>query len=148
MVQQLTKHFELYRNRENKPECVVFASSAKDVSTAFIELKNFPDVKFSVKSGGHDPNLGHSSVKNGVLISLNKMKGATYDSTTKLAKVLPGGEWINPISDLAKHDVTVVGGRLGPVGVGGLISGGGLSFLSAQHGLVCDVSFIISLIRY
>lgn len=34
--------------------------------------------------------------------------------------------------------MAVVGGRLGIIGVGGYLTGGGLSFLSAQYGLGAD----------
>ncbi|KAM0232511.1 hypothetical protein ACHAP5_010683 [Fusarium lateritium] len=113
--------------REIKPACVVTAKSSSDVSTAVTILNKYPDVKFAAKSGGHDPNAGHATVKDGVLISLNEMVGATYDSDKKVAYVKPGGEWNDVISALDKHGVAVVGGRLG-----------GISFLSAQYGLAAD----------
>ncbi|KAF4455710.1 hypothetical protein F53441_2027 [Fusarium austroafricanum] len=124
--------------REIKPACVVTAKSAKDVSTAVTILNKYPDVKFAAKSGGHDPNPTHATAGNGVLISLNEMVGATYDSEKKVAYVKPGGEWNDVISALNKDGVAVVGGRLGLVGVGGLLTQGGISFLSAQYGLAAD----------
>ena len=39
---------------------------------------------------------------------------------------------------LDPYNVTVVGGRVMDVGVGGLILGGGLSYLSDLYGLACD----------
>ncbi|KAH7320084.1 hypothetical protein B0I35DRAFT_451019 [Stachybotrys elegans] len=124
--------------REIKPACVVFPNSAEDVATAVTILSTYPSVNFTVKSGGHDPNSGHASVNRGVLISMAELTGATYDSETGLAKVLPGGEWNDVISDLSEYGVTVAGGRLGIVGVGGLLLQGGISFLSAQYGLAAD----------
>lgn len=96
-----------------KPACVVIAESALDVSSAVKILKNYPAVKFTAKSGGHDPNAGHATVADGVLISLTEMKGATYNRSKNLAYVRPGGEWNDVISALQKEGVTVVGGRLG-----------------------------------
>jgi FAD/FMN-containing dehydrogenase len=101
------------RLRESNPACVVFPQSAEDVAAAVTVLNQHPGVNFTVKSGGHDPNPGHASVDGGVLISMAELTGATYDSETGLAKVLPGGEWNDVIGDLDKHDVTVTGGRLG-----------------------------------
>ncbi|KAF4333310.1 6-hydroxy-d-nicotine oxidase [Fusarium beomiforme] len=121
--------------REIKPACVVTAKSAKDVSTAVTILNKYPDVKFAAKSGGHDPNPGHATAGDGVLISLNEMVGATYDSDKKVAYVQPGGEWNDVISQLNKEGVTIAGGL---VGVGGLLTQGGISFLSAQYGLAAD----------
>jgi hypothetical protein len=99
--------------REIKPACVVTAKSSSDVSTAVTILNKYPDVKFAAKSGGHDPNPTHATVRDGVLISLNEMVGATYDSGKKVAYVKPGGEWNDVISALDKHGVAIVGGRLG-----------------------------------
>ncbi|KAK7224543.1 hypothetical protein V2G26_012546 [Clonostachys chloroleuca] len=124
--------------RELKPACVILPESAEEVSKAVTVLNKYPDVKFTAKSGGHDPNAGHATVQDGVLISLEKMSGATYDSATNLASVKPGGEWNDVISSLNEHGVTAVGGRLGIVGVGGFLVQGGISFLSAQHGLAAD----------
>lgn len=66
------------------------------------------------------------------------MKGATYDSEKDLAYILPGDKWKDVIPPLASFKKTVVGGRLDIVGVGGYLTGGGLSFLSAQYGMAAD----------
>lgn len=132
--------------REIKPACVISAKSAEDVSTAVTILNNYPDVKFAAKSGGHDPNPNHATAGDGVLISLSEMVGATYDAEKKIAYVKPGGEWNDVISQLNKDGVTIAGGRLGLVGVGGLLTQGGISFLSAQYGLAADVCFSIHII--
>lgn len=124
--------------REIKPACVISAKSAEDVSTAVTILNKYPDVKFAAKSGGHDPNPNHATAGDGVLISLSEMVGATYDAEKKIAYVKPGGEWNDVISQLNKDGVTIAGGRLGLVGVGGLLTQGGISFLSAQYGLAAD----------
>ncbi|KAJ4177631.1 hypothetical protein NW755_013744 [Fusarium falciforme] len=121
-----------------KSACIVVPQSAEHVSTAVKILNKYPDVKFAVKSGGHDPNAGHATVSNGVLISLAELKGATYDRDNGVAYVKPGGEWNDVISELNKEGIAVVGGRLGIVGVGGLLLQGGISFLSAQYGLAAD----------
>ncbi|KAJ3531910.1 hypothetical protein NM208_g372 [Fusarium decemcellulare] len=124
--------------RDIKPACVVVPESAEDVSCAVKILNKYPDVHFTAKSGGHDPNPGHATVKDGVLISFSEMVGATYDKSKNLAYVKPGGEWNDVISDLYEDGVTIVGGRLGLVGVGGFLLQGGISFLSSQYGLAAD----------
>lgn len=126
--------------RDLKPACVVFPQSTEDVSKAMVILNRYPDVFFTAKSGGHDPNPGHSTVKDGVLISMRDIAGAKYDATNDVAYVKPGGEWNDVIASLAEQNVTIVGGRLGIVGVGGFLLQGGISFLSAQYGLAADVS--------
>ncbi|KAK7997294.1 hypothetical protein PG989_005334 [Apiospora arundinis] len=123
-----------------RPACVVQPATASHVGTVIRVLshRNHTSVRFAVKSGGHDPNPGHASVDGGVLIALRHMEGTRYDAEKGVAYVKPGGEWNDVIGALEPHGVTVVGGRLGIVGVGGFLLQGGLSFLSAQHGLAAD----------
>jgi hypothetical protein len=106
------KDYWSYACTEAKPYCIVQATSAQHVSDAIKTLNKFPGAQFAVKSGGHDPNVGHSSINEGVLIALGKIKGATYDRARDVAIVKPGGKWATVIGDLAPSGVAVVGGRL------------------------------------
>ncbi|KAF2127968.1 FAD binding domain-containing protein [Dothidotthia symphoricarpi CBS 119687] len=124
--------------REIDPACIVQPTSAEDVSAVVKILLKYPTVKFATRSGGHDPNVGHSSVQDGVLIAMTDLAGATYDAAKKVAYVKPGGEWNDVIGALEPSGVTITGGRLGIVGVGGYLLQGGISFLSAQEGLAAD----------
>ncbi|EMR62515.1 putative fad dependent protein [Eutypa lata UCREL1] len=124
--------------RDVDPACIVLPTSAAQVSSVVQVLNRYPDVEFAVKSGGHDPNVGHATVQDGVLIAFHDLVGATYDAEANLAHVKPGGEWNDVIGDLEPSGVTIVGGRLGLVGVGGYLLQGGISFLSAQYGLAAD----------
>ena len=49
-----------------------------------------------------------------------------------------GNKWISVYHQLEQENLTVVGGRIGDVGVGGLTLGGGISFFSNMHGWTCD----------
>lgn len=142
--------------RSIHPACIVQPTSADDVAAVVKVLNKYPTVKFATRSGGHDPNVGHATVEDGVQIVMTDLVGATYDADKDLAYVKPGGEWNDVIGDLASSGVAVVGGRLGKhkiiafvgvqttkyriglVGVGGLLLQGGISFLSAQEGLAAD----------
>lgn len=99
--------------RELKPACVIRPTTAAEAFTVVRILNQHPDVHFAVKSGGHSPNLGYASIDGGVLIALREIMGATYDETTGLASVKPGGTWNDVIKALELAGVTVVGGRLG-----------------------------------
>ena len=99
--------------RDLKPACLVLPKSAEEVAAAVRVLNDYPDVEFAVKSGGHDPNPGHASVADGVLISMKDLKGTTYDEDKGVAYVKPGGEWNDVIGALDPQGVAIVGGRLG-----------------------------------
>jgi FAD/FMN-containing dehydrogenase len=106
------KDYWSYACAETKPYCVVQPTTPEHVAAAVKVLNKFPEAQFAVKSGGHDPNVGHSSIHEGVLIALGKLKGATYDRARDVAYVKPGGKWATVIGDLAPSGVAVVGGRL------------------------------------
>lgn len=76
-------------------------------------LGPYSDVKFAVKSGGHNPNTGFSSVDSGVLITLSKMSTTALSKDRKTADLQPGARWQDVISFLDPYAVTVVGGRVG-----------------------------------
>jgi hypothetical protein len=61
-----------------------------------------------------------------------------------VAHVKPGGHWWDVYKALANTGWTVIGGRLGTIGVGGFLLQGGVSFLSGEHGLASDVSSLAS----
>lgn len=108
-----TKQYWSKAVRDLKPACVILPTTAAEVSKAIIILNKHPEINFVVKSGGHSPNPGHASTDGGVLISLRGMVGATYDKSTGLASVKPGGTWDDVVKALESEGVTVVGGRLG-----------------------------------
>jgi FAD/FMN-containing dehydrogenase len=126
--------------REATPACILLPTSAEDVSIAVKILRDAPAARWTIKSGGHDPNVGHSSLKDGIVIALGKMKGAEYVADKGVVQLKPGGPWVDAVKSLEPYNVTVASGRIGNVGIGGFLLGGGLSFLSAQYGMAGDVS--------
>lgn len=116
------------------PTCIVFPTETQQVSDIVRILNDYPDVGFAVKSGGHNSNTGLSSVQGGVLIALSEMAATTISDDLASADVQPGARWASVATTLDEYGKTVVGGRLGGVGVGGYLLGGGLSFLSTQYG--------------
>lgn len=99
--------------RDPRPACVVLPQSAGEVAAVVKVLNKYPGVQFAVKSGGHDPNVRHSSVQDGVLISTKDLNGVVYDAERQLAFVKPGGEWNDVSGPLDEQGVAIVGGRLG-----------------------------------
>lgn len=123
---------------ELKPACIVFPRSAEDVSSIVKILNTRSDVQFAVKSGGHSPNVGAASIKDGVLIALRHINGTILNKEKSLADIKPGGHWWDVMKALDGTGQMAVGGRLGVVGIGGYLTQGGVSFLSGQYGLGGD----------
>ncbi|CEH17212.1 fad binding domain-containing protein [Ceraceosorus bombacis] len=118
------------------PACVAYPQNAQEVSTVVKAIKA-NNLQFAVKAGGHQFN-NWSSSDGGVLIDLQRLTAKRFDDENKqVAYFEPGNRWRDVYSYFVPQGVTPVGGRLGGVG-SGLALGGGLSYLSAEHGLVCD----------
>ncbi|KAF7118015.1 hypothetical protein CNMCM5793_007384 [Aspergillus hiratsukae] len=116
-----------------QPECMVMPKNAQETS-AVITALGYTQDQFAVKSGGHSANLGFSSTHGGLLIVTKNLDQVVYDPSTQTAVIGPGQTWDEAQGKLEGTGRAVVGGRLGGVGVGGLLLGGGLSYLSAQYG--------------
>ncbi|KAL1961450.1 hypothetical protein VTO42DRAFT_178 [Malbranchea cinnamomea] len=116
-----------------RPRCILAPGSAEQVAEIVTALHETNDL-FAVKSGGHMPNNGFASIDGGILISTKNLDQAVYDSHTKTVIAGPGLEWQQLMEAIKDTGRTVVGGRMGEVGVGGYLLGGGLSFLSSQYG--------------
>jgi FAD/FMN-containing dehydrogenase len=79
--------------------------------------------RFAIKSGGHCPNVNFSSIANGPLISMSNFTEVTYDAKAGTVRVGAGNRWEDVQAALDPHNVAVVGGRVGHVGVGGYLLG-------------------------
>jgi FAD/FMN-containing dehydrogenase len=109
-----------------RPTCMMFPTSADEVADIVKSLHQTDDL-FAVKSGGHMPNNGFSSIQGGLLISTKKLNNiVAYDAESQTAKVGPGLTWAEAQKGLDGTGMSLVGGRLGGVGIGGYILGGKL----------------------
>lgn len=124
------------RNNLYAPACVIYPTTADEVSTALRAIKAAGS-RFAVKAGGHNPNNLFSSVDKGVLIDLEDMNQKSFDAASELITYGPGGTFGDIYKWAAQFGRTVVGARLGGVGTG-LGLGGGLSYLSNQYGMAVD----------
>ncbi|KAJ3550352.1 hypothetical protein NM208_g25 [Fusarium decemcellulare] len=120
------------------PSCIVQPKNAADVSKIVRILGANSTASFAIRSGGHSHWSGGSNVDDGVTIDLGLLKGTSYDSTTGLASILPGGRWADVFKVLETHGVAVPGGRDGNVGVAGFLTGGGNSYYTGRVGFGCD----------
>lgn len=94
--------------------------------------------KFAVKSGGHAAFSGASNIKDGLTIDLINLNKISLSADQKQTSVGAGNVWYDVFTYLTPKGLTVIGGRVSAIGVGGLTLGGGISFFSARYGWACD----------
>ncbi|KAI8933444.1 hypothetical protein NX059_010058 [Plenodomus lindquistii] len=119
------------------PHCVFQPSSTVEVSSLVLSSR-LTQCPFAVKGGGHAAFGGGSSIDGGITVSMEGMKQVQLSKDKKTVDVGPGNRWVDVYSQLDPLGVGVAGGRMGPVGVSGLLLGGGISFFANKLGCACD----------
>lgn len=71
----------------------------------------------------------------GILISSRNMRTLQLSDDRDTLTIGPGLRWSDVYTALDGTEVTVLGGRGSPIGVSGLLLGGGISFFSYEYGL-------------
>lgn len=116
-----------------KPSCIIFPTTVDEVA-AVVNILRDNDEDFAIKSGGHNPNKYYSSVEDGPVISTSKLDQVLLNQETGVLRAGPGQRLDSISAELDGTGWTFVGGRIGNTGIGGLILGGGLSYMSSQYG--------------
>lgn len=110
------------------PWCVVSPTTTVEVSrtVSALNLLRIFEIQcpFAIRSGGHTPWAGSSSIQDGVQIDLAAINQVTVASDQKTTSIGPGAKWLDVYIKLDALNLTVPGGRVATVGVGGLVTGG------------------------
>ncbi|KAH8704422.1 hypothetical protein GQ44DRAFT_664060 [Phaeosphaeriaceae sp. PMI808] len=120
------------------PSCIVQPKSAHDVSIALDILRASNRTRFAVKGGGHNANTGFNNIQNGVTIDMRSIKSVEISKGDEVIRVGAGALSQDAYDAAEKRNLTVLAGRIGVVGLGGFLTGGGISFYSPQFGWACD----------
>lgn len=125
------------------PSCIVQPRDVAEVSIALMLLTGGDGVNssvcpFAIKSGGHTPTPGANDINSGITMDLRNINETTLAADHKSAVIGTGSDWLSVYNKLNGSGVGVPGGRYGLVGVGGIVLGGGLSFVSPKVGWVTD----------
>jgi hypothetical protein len=122
---------------EVSPYCVFYPSSPPEVSVLVL-LSRLTQCPFAAKSGGHAAFSGSSNIEGGITVSLKNLNGIALSDDHKTAHIQPGNTWNRIYTELQQYDLAAIGGRVAPIGIGGLTTGGGISFFSNIYGYACD----------
>ena len=72
------------------------------------------------------------------MIDLASFNEISLSSDKNVLTLGPGGRWGDVYNYLDSYGVSVIGGRINDVGIGGLILGGGYYHFSGEYGLAAD----------
>jgi FAD/FMN-containing dehydrogenase len=129
--------------------------SAEDVAAALKVLRETDCTEFAVKGGGHNANAGFNNIEDGVTIDMHDMSKVELEHGHEVVRVGAGSLWQGVYDEVEKQNRSVLGGRIGVVGVAGFTTGGkmdrisyfqyrltpnlgGVSYFSPERGWSCD----------
>ncbi|KAF2852610.1 FAD-binding domain-containing protein [Plenodomus tracheiphilus IPT5] len=117
------------------PACIFAPRNAEDLSYAVKALRNSSTL-FAMRGGGHMPIPDAANINStGVQLSSTNLNTLSLSEDKQTMSIGPGPRWGDVFEYLDDTNLTVVGGRMAPVGVPGLLLGGGISYFSDSRGL-------------
>jgi FAD/FMN-containing dehydrogenase len=105
------------------PSCRVEPSTPEEVSI-ILKAAIKEQCHFATRGGGHSRIAGSSNAEDGITIDLKKINQIEIAKDKKTVRIGGGSVWGDVYKTLEGKDLTVIGGRVSDVGVGGLILGG------------------------
>jgi FAD/FMN-containing dehydrogenase len=108
------------------PICSVKPAIANDVSHV-LRIAKAQQCPFAVASGGHMAWKGSSNINEGFLIDLRALDHIDISPEDLTVRLGPGATWINVYAAMEPYNLTMAGGRISSVGVGGFLLGGKFS---------------------
>jgi len=121
---------------DRRPAVVVGALSSADVA-ASVDYARENDLPIAVRGGGHSvPGFG--TIDDGVVVDLSGMREVSVDPAKRVARAQGGSTWGDFNAATHEHSLATTGGIISTTGVAGLTLGGGIGYLTREHGLACD----------
>jgi FAD/FMN-containing dehydrogenase len=121
---------------DRRPAVIVRVADARDVARA-IGFARELGLPLAVRSGGHS-GAGHGAVDGGLVIDLRDLASLEIDVAARTAWAGSGLTAGAYGAAAAEHGLATGFGDTGSVGLGGLITGGGIGYLARKHGLTID----------
>ncbi|KAJ5246364.1 hypothetical protein N7468_001347 [Penicillium chermesinum] len=119
------------------PACVFRPQSSGQLAKGLKALVH-EEAQFAVRGGGHMGIRGSNNIDGGVLVVMSNLTTLQLNQDKSLVSVGPSHRWSDVYSYLGQFNLTAAGGRLGPVGVPGLLLAGGVNFYGNQVGFSAD----------
>ncbi|KAE8365974.1 hypothetical protein BDV27DRAFT_96836 [Aspergillus caelatus] len=122
---------------EVRPSCIFKPGVNTDVAIVVL-LSQLTRCPFAAKSGGHAAFRGASSSPGGITIWFTDLNDLSLNEDRSIVSLGPGNLWGQVYKALEPYGLAAVGGRESSIGVGGFVTGGGISFHSNLYGWALD----------
>ncbi|OGM50971.1 putative 6-hydroxy-D-nicotine oxidase [Aspergillus bombycis] len=119
------------------PGCVFRPQSSAQLAEGVKALVD-ANAQFAVRGGGHMGIRGSNNIDDGVLVVMSNLTTLELSEDQSIVSVGPSHRWEDVYAYLADYGLAAAGGRLGPVGVPGLLLAGGVNFYGNQVGWSCN----------
>ncbi|KAI0382410.1 putative oxidoreductase [Hypomontagnella monticulosa] len=123
------------------PVCFVTPQTVTDVSAVIKSLTSSDNgglCDFAVRSGGHTWFAHANSAPGGITVDLRGLNSVDLSADNSTVSVGTGATWDAVYCKLDPLGLSVAGGRVAGVGVGGLTLGGGISYFGPREGWTCN----------
>jgi FAD/FMN-containing dehydrogenase len=121
---------------DRRPAVLVYCATTEDVATA-VSFARGSSLEMSVRSGAHSM-AGMCVGDAGIVIDLSRMNDVEVNPEARRATV-GGGALLRDLDAATQiHGLAVPSGEIGHTGVAGITLGGGMGWLTRQHGLTID----------
>jgi FAD/FMN-containing dehydrogenase len=121
---------------DRHPAVIARCASAADAATA-VGFAREHDLEVAIRGGAHDAS-GLAACDDGMMIDLSMMNDVRVDPQAQRAQVGGGALLADVDAASQAHGLAMPAGLISHTGVGGLTLGGGMGWLTRQHGLSID----------
>jgi len=119
-----------------RPALIVRARATADVAES-VKFARAHGYELAVRSGGHS-SAGHSSVDDALVVDLSELKALTIDQRKKTVRIGAGATSGDLAGPAHAYGLALSTGDTSSVGLGGLVTGGGIGWMARKHGLAID----------
>lgn len=112
--------------RELSPNCIYRPTTTSEVQQ-FVQLVtsgSCTNNQFAIRGGGHTFWTGAANIQPGITVDMRVMKSLQLSTDQKIAGIGGGALWDDIYPQLVPYNLTVMGGRIPGIGVGGFATGG------------------------
>jgi FAD binding domain len=120
------------QERDLSPGCIFRPQKTSEVSQ-FVKLihadggdgnASYSTPQFAIRGGGHTLFSGAANIAGGITIDMRAMDSLVLSEDRKMVSIGGGGIWSHIYPQLVPHNLTVLGGRIPGIAIGGFATGG------------------------